>query len=101
MRETRGVFIDKAKARTLVPGWEMEILLHGDVLDKGGAYILDVKNISDTLAVEGEIEFRCRSRFPGASEAFIKTLERPAGMPCDNYGVPGCQQRGCEIWRQA
>jgi len=100
MRDAIGVIIDQAKAWTLVPGWATEILLHGDIFNRLDVLLMnmDVKVIYDILDSGGEIEFRCWSKVPGASEAFIKTLEQPGIIPCDNHGVPRCQQRGCEIW---
>lgn len=100
MRDAIGVIIDKAKARTLVPGWETEILLHGDIFNRLDVLLMDmdVKRIHDILDSGGEIEFRCWSKVPGASEAFMKTLEQPREMACETHGVPGCRQRGCEIW---
>ena len=97
-----GVMIDKAKALRLVPGWKTELLIHGDVFNRLGVLLMDVSSIDNALANEGEIEFHCWSIVSGASEAFMKTLEQPESMPCETHGVPGCQQRGCEIWlRQA
>ena len=92
---TTGVIIDIKRAKTLVPEWMGKLLAHGDVLNRIGVFLMNADRVKETFDTEGEVEFIC---WKGSSEAFVKTLERPSSMPCDNHGVPGCQQRGCEIW---
>ncbi len=86
MKEARGVIIDEAMAGRLTKGWQTELLIHGDVSNRLGALLMDVPSIDNALANEGEIEFRCWSTVSGASEAFMKTLEQPTGMPDDKQG---------------
>jgi len=83
------MIINRELAGRLPSGWEQDILAHGDVLTKSGAFILDDQEIHKAIANDGEIEYRCR---------VVRTSEKSRGMPCDNHGVIGCQQKSCQIW---
>ena len=58
----KGIIINRDLVKEMAPGWEEEILAHGDVLTTGrGAFILTVEVIHETISRDGEIEFRRRT----------------------------------------
>ena len=72
---TTRIIIDDGLSKKFRPGWEKEMLAHGDVLNRRGAFLMDSKGIHDALDSELEIEFRCST---GSAEMFVKALEQPS-----------------------